>query len=90
MPPLEHPAAVRCVRFSPDGRRLLTAGDHTVAYVWDITGGDRALADLAAAARFVSAHQVDDGGRLIPRELAELRRDWDHIVRGARERDVRP
>jgi WD40 repeat protein len=34
-----HPSGVRAMAFSPDGRRLLTAGDERTARLWDIATG---------------------------------------------------
>src|SRR5262249_25420978 len=41
-PPLRHGAAVRQAAFSPDGRRVLTAGDDGSVRVWETATGEAA------------------------------------------------
>src|SRR5689334_5519365 len=45
-PPLKHYAGVSCARFSPDGRRVVTASLDNGARVWDATPG-KLLGDLS-------------------------------------------
>ena len=67
---------VRCIAFSPDGRKLLTAGDDTLVLIWDLTGiGGAKIAaleprDLDAAWAALADLEGDVAGRNIGRLAA--------------------
>jgi WD40 repeat protein/Flp pilus assembly protein TadD/tRNA A-37 threonylcarbamoyl transferase component Bud32 len=56
-----HEEAVNEVRFSPDGRRVLTAGDDGKVYLWDSETGQGALPPLNAGSPVVFALFSRDG-----------------------------
>jgi WD40 repeat protein/serine/threonine protein kinase len=60
-----HSAAVRCVRFTPDGKQLATCGDDQVARIWDTATG-RELRTLRGPTGAVFCLAVSpDGARLV-------------------------
>jgi WD40 repeat protein len=54
-------ATVNAVRFSPDGRYLVTAGQEGVANVWTVPGGDRVTTLRPGIARLEAAAFTPDG-----------------------------
>src|SRR5262249_37625339 len=42
-PPQRHPAKVRAVAVSPDGKRVATGADDRVVRIWELTGGKLSL-----------------------------------------------
>src|SRR5262249_32206525 len=59
-----HSAAVRCLRFTPDGKRLATCGDDRVARIWDSATG-RQLRTLQGSTDAIFCLAVSpDGARL--------------------------
>src|SRR5262249_28744678 len=72
-PPLEHHAPVWCVRFSPDGQRLVTGSDGQTAHVWDAASG-RLLAQISApGGPAKDAAFSPDGSRIVSAHTSEAR-----------------
>ena len=42
--PLRHPQFIRCIAFSPDGRKLVTGSADGIARIWDVSRGEPAVA----------------------------------------------
>ncbi len=77
-PLFEHNAAyVFQVAFSPDGRRVLTAGSDSTAQVWDTTTGDRALPPLRHTAPVQFAAFSSDGRWIVTASWDQTTRVWD-------------
>ncbi len=77
-PSFAHNAAyVFRVAFSPDGRRVLTAGSDSTAQVWDAATGDRALPPLRHAAPVQFAAYSSDGRWIVTASWDQTARVWD-------------
>ena len=72
-PPLAHARVIRVLTFSPDSRRLVTGSDDGVTRVWDFSPATGSLQELTQRAQLLSAHSLDQDGRLRPlsREVLE-------------------
>ncbi|MCE9532482.1 MAG: protein kinase [Planctomycetes bacterium] len=83
-PLLRHLASLQKVVFSSDGRCLLTSETTGMARVWDASNGE-SLADprdvkrLILLAKWLSAHQVDAGGNMVPLDNESLRAVWNEL-----------
>src|SRR5262249_48865992 len=75
--PLSHGAQVVAASFSPDGRRVVTAGNDATARVWDVTTGDPVSPPLRL--RDVVEHAVfsPDGRRVLTASWDRTARVWD-------------
>ena len=76
-PPLPHPDGVVHVTFSPDSRRLVTAGGDSVRE-WNLSsdalpGTD---AQMLALAHVLAARRVDTTGAVSAMSLDEMRAAW--------------
>ncbi len=74
-----HEDAVHDIRFSPDGRRVLTAGDDGKIHLWDSETGQEVLAPLNMDSPVIHAVFSPDG-----RRIAAISRDgmaylWDIV-----------
>ncbi len=76
VPVFKHGAAVARVAFSPDGKRLLTAGADQTAGLWDVASGAR-LARLASRGSIRTAGFSADGRRIVLAGENNLARFWD-------------
>jgi WD40 repeat protein/tRNA A-37 threonylcarbamoyl transferase component Bud32 len=75
--PLRHGSTVAHGAFSPDGRRVVTAGDDNVACVWDAETGTRLLAPLPHQGIVNYAAFSPDGKTLITASADRTARVWD-------------
>jgi WD40 repeat protein len=75
--PLKHFAAVTCARFSPDGRRFLTASSDNGARLWD-TATAKLLTDLSEHDdRVLHAEFSPDGRRFLTASADNTARVWN-------------
>jgi WD40 repeat protein/serine/threonine protein kinase/tetratricopeptide (TPR) repeat protein len=79
LPPLEHGGAVRFATFSPDGRRLVTAGIGGVR-IWNSETGTHHVGPLEHEAWVKFAVFSSDGQRLITCSSDRTARIWDVLT----------
>jgi WD40 repeat protein/Flp pilus assembly protein TadD len=72
-----HDGAVNEVRFSPDGSRLLTAGDDGQAHLWDSQTGEKVTPALAHTGPVLRAVFSRDGSRIATASRDGTARVWD-------------
>ena len=63
--------------FSPDGRRLVTAGNDNTAQIWDLTTGQACLPPLQHANAVQQARFNFDGSRVVTMSWDNTVRIWD-------------
>jgi WD40 repeat protein len=73
------PKAFSAGCFSPDGTRIITAGDDRVARVWDVANGTELLT-LKGQADVWSAAYSPDGTRLLTADLRGTAKLWDALT----------
>ncbi len=74
---LRHGGLVRAIRFSPDGRKLLTAAEDGTAWLWDPATGHPLSEPLRHGARVTSAEFSPDGTRVITTSADMAARVWE-------------
>ncbi|MBX3745078.1 MAG: protein kinase [Verrucomicrobiae bacterium] len=84
-PPLRHPAMVIAACFSPDGRRVLTAGADRTLRLWDAATGDMVLPPIPLSGIPLRAGFSPDGSRLVSGALISDRQQsavqlWDAVT----------
>ena len=72
-----HEGAVNEVRFSPDGSRVLTAGDDDKVHLWDSETAQEAIPPLSAGSPVVFAVFSPDGRRVAAASLDGTARIWN-------------
>jgi WD40 repeat protein len=78
-----HTAPVNCVRFSPDGGRLLSAGDDNVVHIWDVAAGKLIKTLRGHGGRIPSAAFSPDGRSVLSGSHDATARLWS--IEGYRE-----
>ena len=63
--------------FSPDGKRLITGGEDTVAIVWDLSTGQPVFKLPMPTGRSNEASFSPDGTRLLTSDTSQVARVWD-------------
>src|SRR5439155_1518074 len=72
-----HRGPVNSVQWSPDGRRVITAGDDGTAQVWDILTGKPVTLPLRHAGKVTLAAFSPDGRRVVTASADHTARLWD-------------
>ncbi len=72
-----HEGSVNEAHFSPDGRRVLTAGDDGRAYLWDSETGEAVTPPMTHAGPVLRAIFSRDGRRLATASQDRTARVWD-------------
>jgi WD40 repeat protein/serine/threonine protein kinase len=72
-----HKGPTYSVEFSPDGRRVLTAGDDGVAQVWDLASGAASIPPLRHQEMVCYATFSPDGRRIVSASRDHSARVWD-------------
>jgi len=75
-PPLPHGTFLWDVAFSPDGSRVLTAGEDQLVRIWDAATGKQVTAPLQHQSRVTQANFSADGGFVVTAS-SEGGRIWD-------------
>ncbi|MEO5947012.1 MAG: caspase family protein [Chitinophagaceae bacterium] len=76
-----HSSRINYVRFSPDGKKILTASNDNTVKVWDALSGNR-LVDLKGHSKQISSAQFSpDGEKIITASWDETTKIW-HAVSG--------
>ena len=74
---LRHPDNVRVAKFSPDGRKVLTASGDKSARLWDVETGKELRVFVGHAAQISSASFSADGGQILTTSDDKTARVWD-------------
>jgi WD40 repeat protein len=74
---LRHTATVRHVAFSPDGRRLASAGTDRAVKLWDVSSGQELLTLRGHSDEALAAVFSPDGRRLATSGRDGVIRIWD-------------
>jgi WD40 repeat protein len=74
--PIGHTSLVTSVRFSPDGKRLLTTAEDGTAKIWDAQSG-RELRTLVVGASVCCGSFSPDGRRVTTASYDKIARIWD-------------
>jgi WD40 repeat protein len=72
-----HPGRLNCALVSPDGRRVLLAGDDGTARLFDLDSGEAVCAPLRHGDAVVQASFSPDGQRLVTASWDRTARVWD-------------
>jgi len=75
--PLRQDSAFRFIKFSPDGRRVITNSAGHTATIWDPGSGRALLAPLAHGGEVVNAEFSDDGTRIATVSADRVARIWN-------------
>jgi WD40 repeat protein len=75
--PLRHGRVVTCARFSPDGRRVLTASHDQTARIWDVNTGDPVTPPLKHQDVLAGGWFSPDGRRVLTASWDGSARVWD-------------
>ncbi len=76
------PLWIGAVQFSPDGERLLTAGNDGTARIWDVATGDLIRALAGHNGPVEGAVWAADGARIVTASLDGTIRQWDAATGG--------
>jgi WD40 repeat protein len=83
MPPravFVHETAVRTASFSPDGSRVITISEDSIARLWDANTGDRVAEPLRHEAVIHSGSFSPDGSRIVTSAADGTARIWDAVT----------
>ncbi|HLK56087.1 MAG TPA: AAA-like domain-containing protein, partial [Chthonomonadaceae bacterium] len=72
-----HPAAVKALAFSPDGKRLVTGGKEAVARIWEAATGRPLLALSGHTAPIYCVAYAPDGRQVVTGSDDSTARVWD-------------
>ena len=78
-PPLHHRDGVLCARFSPEGSRLVTAGEDFNAIVWDVATGQQAVRPMVHHDQVVWAEFSPDARWVVTACRDNSVRLWDAV-----------
>jgi DNA-binding beta-propeller fold protein YncE len=95
VPPLQQGSRINAAAFSPDGRRIVTAGDDNAARVWDATTGEPLMPILKHNGSLSEAAFDPKGRLLVTAGNDQVVRLWDvtagqHAAVITQERDAEP
>ena len=76
-PPLRHGGRVNSARFSPDGKRIVTASDDKSVCVWDAETGRLLTGPLKHGREVLSAELSPDGKRIVTSPFENPASVWD-------------
>src|SRR5262249_13109655 len=81
-----HRGQINVVRFSPDGRRLLSSSDDGTVRIWDVTSG-KEVHELEHGERVLSAAWAPDSKRIVSGGTDRSLCVWD-AAKGALRRRI--